>query len=188
MHTTNTPIDVTVILTTYNEEHLLRMGKHEQVRRALEASPWSWEILFVDDASRDGSAAALEQFRLRAIRACACCGTKKIWGGAAPWPAPCERREAGSPDSSTSTAPSAPTFCRTFVDPILRGDIDAATACRHYRIGKSRDAAHIAKRWVFTMGLNSAVSSDAAPLPAVDTPSGCKFFNREEKSCPFWTR
>ena len=178
MHTTDSHIDVTVILTTYNEEHLLRMGKHEQVRRALEASPWSWEILFIDDASRDGSAAVLEQFVAGDPRLCLLRNEKNLGRGGTVARALREARGrvAGFLDLDCSIRPDV---LPDFVDPILRGDIDAATACRHYRIGKSRDAAHIAKRWVFTMGYR-AVSSMLLPLPAVDTPSGCKFFNREK--------
>src|SRR5687768_15599417 len=51
-------LDVTVVLPVYNEAgHVLT--EIDRIRAALEASPYSFEIIVVDDGSTDGSTAEL---------------------------------------------------------------------------------------------------------------------------------
>jgi polyisoprenyl-phosphate glycosyltransferase len=50
----DTEFDVTVVLPVYNERGHLR-AEIDRVRAALEASPYTFEILVVDDGSNDGS-------------------------------------------------------------------------------------------------------------------------------------
>ena len=52
------PVDVSVVLPVYNEAGHLE-AEVERIRRALEASPYRFEIVVVDDGSTDGSAEAL---------------------------------------------------------------------------------------------------------------------------------
>src|SRR5262245_50764445 len=61
-------LDVSVILPVFNERgHLER--EIERVRSALEASPYSYEIIVVDDGSEDGSGELLETIdSIRLIR------------------------------------------------------------------------------------------------------------------------
>ena len=47
-------LDVTVILPVHNEAGHLR-GEVDRIQAALEASPYSFEIIVVDDGSTDGS-------------------------------------------------------------------------------------------------------------------------------------
>ena len=47
-------LDVTVILPVHNEEGHLR-AEVDRIQAALEASPYSFEIIVVDDGSTDGS-------------------------------------------------------------------------------------------------------------------------------------
>ncbi len=47
-------LDVTVVLPVYNEKGHLR-AEIDRIRAALEASPYSFEILVIDDGSSDGS-------------------------------------------------------------------------------------------------------------------------------------
>jgi glycosyltransferase involved in cell wall biosynthesis len=51
---TEPPIDVTVVLPVYNEKGHLRT-EVDRIRAALDASPYSYEIVVVDDGSDDGS-------------------------------------------------------------------------------------------------------------------------------------
>jgi glycosyltransferase involved in cell wall biosynthesis len=51
-------LDVSVVLPVYNERGHLH-DEIERIRAALEASPYSFEIIVVDDGSTDGSAEAL---------------------------------------------------------------------------------------------------------------------------------
>ncbi len=55
-----TSIDISLVIPLYNEEESLR-PLHEQVSQALGAVGCSYEIIFVDDGSTDGSFAVLEE-------------------------------------------------------------------------------------------------------------------------------
>jgi len=55
MDEVNAPeLDVTVVLPVYNEKGHLRT-EVDRIRAALDASPYSYEIVVVDDGSDDGS-------------------------------------------------------------------------------------------------------------------------------------
>ena len=49
-----TPLDVSVVLPIYNERGHLRT-EIDRIRAALDASPYTYEIVVVDDGSNDGS-------------------------------------------------------------------------------------------------------------------------------------
>ena len=53
-------LDVTVVLPVYNERGHLQQ-EIDRITAALEASPYSWEIVVVDDGSNDGSGEHLRQ-------------------------------------------------------------------------------------------------------------------------------
>jgi glycosyltransferase involved in cell wall biosynthesis len=60
------PCDVSVVLPVYNEKGHLRT-EVDRIRAALESSPYTWEIIVVDDGSDDGSEvelAAIPDIRL----------------------------------------------------------------------------------------------------------------------------
>jgi undecaprenyl-phosphate 4-deoxy-4-formamido-L-arabinose transferase len=64
--------DVSVVVTVYNERETLP-ALYERTVAALDALPLSFELLFVDDGSHDGSWAAIERLhdadpRVRAVR------------------------------------------------------------------------------------------------------------------------
>jgi len=66
------PIDISVILPAYNEEDSIE-GVYEQVVRVMEGSGYTFEILFVDDGSRDTTwakivALGVRDPRVRALR------------------------------------------------------------------------------------------------------------------------
>jgi len=48
------PLDISVVVPVHDEEQNLPI-LHQEIRAALEPSGLSWEVLYVDDASRDGS-------------------------------------------------------------------------------------------------------------------------------------
>ena len=61
-----TVCDVSVVLPVYNEKGHLRT-EIDRIRAALDASPYSYEIIVVDDGSNDGSEielAAIPDIRL----------------------------------------------------------------------------------------------------------------------------
>ena len=51
-------LDVTVVLPVYNEAGHIKT-EVDRITTALEASPYSYEILVIDDGSDDGSAEEL---------------------------------------------------------------------------------------------------------------------------------
>jgi glycosyltransferase involved in cell wall biosynthesis len=53
-------LDVTVILPAYNEEEAIGADL-DAVREAMSTTDWRWELLVVDDGSRDGTAAEAER-------------------------------------------------------------------------------------------------------------------------------
>lgn len=55
-----TSLDVTVVLPVYNEQGHLR-EEIDRIRTSLDASPYSYEIIVVDDGSSDGSGELLRQ-------------------------------------------------------------------------------------------------------------------------------
>ena len=52
-------LDLTIVLPAYNEEGHIRQ-EVDRITSAMQASPYSFEILVVDDGSTDGTAAAVE--------------------------------------------------------------------------------------------------------------------------------
>lgn len=61
-------LDVSVVLPVYNEKGHLR-DEIDRITAALEASPYRWEIIVVDDGSDDGSGEALRTIEgIRLIR------------------------------------------------------------------------------------------------------------------------
>lgn len=58
------PIELSVVIPAYNEEARLG-GTLEQVLAYLNAQPYEWEVLVMDDGSRDRTAALAEQIAAR---------------------------------------------------------------------------------------------------------------------------
>jgi glycosyltransferase involved in cell wall biosynthesis len=54
-------VKLSLIVPVYNEEESLPL-LFEAIRQALEPLPHTWEVIFVDDGSQDGSLAALKAF------------------------------------------------------------------------------------------------------------------------------
>jgi glycosyltransferase involved in cell wall biosynthesis len=56
--------DLSVVFPVFNEEENLPILM-EEIARSLEATPWSYEVIAVDDGSRDRSLAVLHQLRAK---------------------------------------------------------------------------------------------------------------------------
>jgi glycosyltransferase involved in cell wall biosynthesis len=57
-------LDLTLVLACYNEEPLIE-DSVEQIIEVLDGSPWSYEIIFVDDCSRDRTRELIDQLIAR---------------------------------------------------------------------------------------------------------------------------
>jgi glycosyltransferase involved in cell wall biosynthesis len=55
------PLDVSVVLPVHNEEACLA-DEITRIKAGLDASPYTWELLIVDDGSTDGSAAVADTY------------------------------------------------------------------------------------------------------------------------------
>ncbi len=50
---------LSIVVPVYNEEENLPL-LHQAIRSAMDVLPWSWEVIFVNDGSQDGSGKVLE--------------------------------------------------------------------------------------------------------------------------------
>jgi len=66
IHDPNTPVDVSVVIPTYNEEAALGQVIAD-VRAALNTTAYGYEIVIVDDCSTDGTAAVAQSLNARVI-------------------------------------------------------------------------------------------------------------------------
>ncbi len=55
-------IYLSIIIPAYNEETNIRLGALEKVARYLNSQSYSWEVLIVDDGSKDASVQLIEEF------------------------------------------------------------------------------------------------------------------------------
>lgn len=62
MESKNMQINLSVIMPAYNEEYNLRTGVLDSVYDYLSGQDYSWEILFVDDGSTDGTLNLANEF------------------------------------------------------------------------------------------------------------------------------
>ena len=69
-------MDISVVIPVYNEEETLP-ELYRALSETLDRLPKCAEIIFADDGSKDGSAAALDGFAA-AIRGCGCCICRAI--------------------------------------------------------------------------------------------------------------
>jgi polyisoprenyl-phosphate glycosyltransferase len=66
-HPPESPVDLSVVLPCFEEEDAVGSVVAE-IREALASWPGTWEIVVVDDASRDGTVEAAEAARVRVVR------------------------------------------------------------------------------------------------------------------------
>jgi dolichyl-phosphate beta-glucosyltransferase len=55
-------IDLSVVIPAYNEETNIRLGSLDKVTRYLEHQSYTWEVIIVDDGSKDGTAELIADF------------------------------------------------------------------------------------------------------------------------------
>ena len=102
-------IDLSLVIPAFNEELRLHPTL-ERLHAHLSAGPMSYEILVVDDGSRDKTREVVEA-AARRIRTSPSCASGPIGGRAPPSGAACSRPEGGSASCGTPTARCRPMNC-----------------------------------------------------------------------------
>lgn len=167
---TDTEIDVSVVLPCYNESVVIEESTAEIVR-TLETTRLSWEIIFVDDLSRDDTVARAERLcasddRLRLIR---------------------HERNTGRGRTATDGLRAARGQVAGFLDidlevparyippaiEAVRAGADIVCAWRIYLPNLS-----LLHRQILSKGYSRLVRAQLG-LPFRDTEAGFKFFHRE---------
>ncbi len=163
-------IDLSVVLPCYNERAVIEESTAELVR-VLETTRLAWEIIFVDDVSRDDTVARAEQLcaaddRLRLIR---------------------HTRNTGRGRTATDGLRAARGTIAGFLDidlevparyipsavEAIRAGIDVVCAWRIYLPNLP-----LLHREILSKGYSRLVRAQLG-LPLRDTEAGFKFFNRE---------
>lgn len=165
----NAAPDVTLVVACFNEERILERNL-AHVIEVLDAAPWTYEVILVDDASGDETAKligqACERLAEKGVRALY--HERNLGRGRAVADGfqAAAGRVAGFIDIDLEIdAETIPIL----VDAVERG-ADIATARRMYRLDLRG-----AGRWILSRSYSCLVRW-VLGLPLRDTESGCKFF------------
>lgn len=166
------PLDLSLVIACYNEEPIL-VESIQEVLKVLDDTPFSFEIIFVDDASRDGTRAVIESI----IRQAPEHRWKKLFHPVnrgrgrtvMDGIALAEGRVVGFIDIDLEVhARYIPACVRAILD-----GYDVATAWRIYKLSRSTIF-----RSFFSRGYIFLVRA-LLPIRLRDTETGFKFFSRE---------
>jgi glycosyltransferase AglD len=165
--------DISLVLACYNEAGHLE-GSVQQILTVLDGTRWSYEVIFVDDCSVDGTSSLIDSIiqRCSSKRMSKICHTKNLGRGRTV----CDGfRQAtgevvGYMDVDLEVHPRYAPSC---VQAIHEG-ADAAYAKRIYQVQPS-----ILYRHVMSRGY-SLLAQRLLGIDLSDTESGYKFFRREK--------
>ncbi len=162
----------TLILPCYNEAQHIK-GSVARILKILEASPFSWEVIFIDDKSRDQTAGYIKSIlkkptpvKLRAIF------HKKNQGRGATVAEGINMAKAEIVGYIDIDCEIDPHYIPLFVDKIKQG-YDLVYAWRIYQFGFSHLIRHLASRAYLTLQQKLL----AVDFP--DTEAGYKFFRKK---------
>lgn len=164
------PLDVSVVLPCYNERLVIEESTAE-ITRVLELTRLSWEIIFVDDLSRDDTVA-------RAERLCARDGRLRLLR---------HERNTGRGRTATDGLRAARGAIAGYLDidlevpahsilpaiDAIRAGAEVVTAWRIYTLNLA-----LIHRLILSKGYSQLVRAQLG-IPLRDTETGFKFFNRE---------
>ena len=161
-------VDLSLVLPCYNSARFLAESVAD-VRRALRRSCLSYELIFVDDASRDHTVAVIEQLLAGHEDARFLRHPRNTGRGRAVMDGMrlARGRVVGFTDVDLATPAH---YIPTLVDTILDG-ADVATALRVYKLSPP-----ILHRWALSRGYNFLVRK-ALGQSFHDSETGCKFFS-----------
>jgi glycosyltransferase involved in cell wall biosynthesis len=167
--------DLSLIVPCYNEGRHLRQSVTEVVH-VLESTPWSWEIVFVDDGSQDDTRAIIQGICATDARCRTLFHDANRGRGAAfkTGFANSTGRITGFLDIDLEVHAR---YIPSLVDEIERHGADVATGKRHYSLRQTGGLHRAALSWMYRRLCDVLLSLDIE-----DSETGCKFFKRETAS------
>jgi glycosyltransferase involved in cell wall biosynthesis len=156
----------------YNEADHLRASVRAVIE-TLELTPWSWEIVFVDDGSTDGTRAIVADICAADTRCRAIFHEQNRGRGAAfkTGFAASQGRVTGFIDIDLEVHAR---YIPSLVDEIERHGADVVTGHRHFLLRQTGGLHRVALSWGYRRLCDVLLSLDLA-----DSETGCKFFKRE---------
>jgi len=164
--------DLSLVVPCYNEAHHLRASVRAVVE-VLEATPGSWDIVFVDDGSADETRALIREI-CAADRRCRFIFHDRNRGRGAAFKtgfAASAGRVTGFLDIDLEVHAR---YIPSLVAEIGRHGADVATGRRHYRLRQTGGLHRVAASWGYRRLSNFLLSLDLE-----DSETGCKFFRRD---------
>jgi glycosyltransferase involved in cell wall biosynthesis len=165
-------IDLALVVPCYNEAGHLEASVRTLVE-VLAETPWSWEMVFVDDGSRDDTRAIIDRICAADARCRSIFHAENRGRGAAfkTGFANSTGRVTGFLDIDLEVhARYVPMLVREIEE---RG-ADIATGHRHYRLRQTGELGRTAASWAYRRLCDLLLSLDLE-----DCEAGCKFFKRE---------
>lgn len=167
----NSIVDVTVILTGYNEGPILK-GNLEEVKNILDETRYKWEIILIDDKSSDNTPKIFKSFADKNSNVKAFFHSENIGRGGtvAEGIKAAKGKIVGFIDTDLELpAIYIPKFVRA-----IEGGADVAIAARIYTVSFSN-----LFRTILSTGYTKMVKG-LLDLGVKDTEAGLKFFNRKK--------
>jgi glycosyltransferase involved in cell wall biosynthesis len=168
-------LDLSLIVPCFNEAGHLEASVRAVVEM-LELSRWTWEIVFVDDGSKDDTRAVIRTI-CAADRRCRYIFHAANRGRGAAFKtgfAASSGRVAGFLDIDLEVHAR---YIPALVNEIDRHGADVATGDRHYLLRQTGGLHRAASSWAYRRLCDVLLSLDLA-----DTETGCKFFKRATTS------
>jgi glycosyltransferase involved in cell wall biosynthesis len=164
--------DLSLVVPCYKEARHLRASVRSVVE-VLEATRWSWEIVFVDDCSPDDTRALIGDI-CAADRRCRFVFHDRNRGRGAAFKtgfAASSGRITGFIDIDLEVHAR---YIPALVAEIDERDVDVATGRRHYLLRQTGGLHRAAASWAYRRLSNFLLALDLE-----DSETGCKFFRRE---------
>jgi glycosyltransferase involved in cell wall biosynthesis len=166
------PVDVSLVIACYNEGPFLQ-DSVRQVIEILDVTCWRYELIFIDDCSRDSTPDTIrlveKQYPDHRLRTFFHPQNVGRGGTVNEGIRRAQGAVVGFIDIDLEVSAN---YIPAFVSAVM-GGADMAIADRGYRI-----ALHILHRWILSRGY-SRLSRALLGLPYRDTEAGYKFFNRQ---------
>jgi glycosyltransferase involved in cell wall biosynthesis len=164
--------DLSLAIPCYNEASHLR-GSAEEILRVLEQTKYSYEVVFVDDASTDATREIIQEICERTPNCRYIFHEKNMGRGAAfkTGYRATTGRITGFIDIDLEVHAR---YIPTFVDAIDRTGCDVATGYRHYLLSQTGGVHRAVLSWNYRLLCKFFLG-----LGVKDSETGCKFFRRE---------